>query len=529
MDSRPTLSLEELQAHLIAIVESSDDAIIGKDAEGIITSWNKGAERLYGYTAAEAVGRPITLIMPPDLPDEFPGIMRRLLAGERIDHYETVRVRQDGRRLNVSVTISPIRDVTGRVTGASAIARDISERTRLEAERAALLEREQEARRIAEEANRAKDEFLSTLSHELRTPLTPLLAWTAMLRSGRVDATKVQYGLDVLDRSARALARLVDDLLDVSRIVAGRFRIEVASVDLARVVAAAVATVEPTATARRIELTTRADPRTGPVLGDANRLQQAVWNLLANAVKFTPVGGHVDVIIEQAEGRACILVRDTGAGIAPDVLPVIFERFRQGDASSTRAFGGLGLGLAIVRSIVELHGGRVMAESAGEGQGATFTITLPLAPAGTGSPAAVDAPAVSPRSGSPSLAGRSILVVEDDADTRELLRTVLEGTGARVSSVASAREALAAVARATPDLLVSDIGMPEDDGYALIRALRARGCTVPAVALTAYAGPTDRDLALEAGFQRHVPKPVEQAELIGVLTDLLHDAGRAPS
>jgi PAS domain S-box-containing protein len=527
MDSRPALSPEELHAHLIAIVESSDDAIIGKDAEGTITSWNKGAEHLYAYTAAEAVGRPITLIMPPDVPDEFPNIMRRLLSGERIDHYETVRVRKDGCRLNVSVTISPIKDASGRVTGASAIARDISERARLEAERTALLAREQEARRIAEEANRAKDEFLSTLSHELRTPLTPLLAWTAMLRSGRVDATKVHYGLDVLDRSARALARLVDDLLDVSRIVAGRFRVESAPVDLARVVAAAVTMVEPTAAARHIEVTTRADPRIGPVLGDANRLQQAVWNLLANAVKFTPVGGRVEVILEQGEGRACIVVRDTGVGIAPDILPVIFERFRQADASSTRAFGGLGLGLAIVRSIVELHGGRVTAESDGEGQGATFAITLPLAPAG--STVAVAPPATSRPVDAPSLAGRSILLVEDDADTRDLLHTALEGTGARVSSVASAGEALAAVARATPDLLVSDIGMPGDDGYALIRALRAQGCSMPAVALTAYAGPTDRDLALNAGFQRHVPKPIEPADLIDVLTDLLHNTGSATS
>jgi CheY-like chemotaxis protein len=386
---------------------------------------------------------------------------------------------------------------------------------------AGLYEAERAAREAAESANRAKDEFLSVLSHELRTPLTPILGFTEMLRRRKeVKREMLDHALEAIDRSARVQARLVGDLLDVSRIVSGKLQIERQPVDLRQVIRAATDAVRAEAEARSIALVSDLDPAAAAVTGDPDRLQQVVWNLLSNAVKFTPQGGRVEERLARDGGQAVITVTDTGQGIPPEFLPHVFERFRQADGSSTRAHGGLGLGLAIVRHLVELHGGRVTAASEGAGKGATFTVHLPLA-----SPAPVPR-AADPVDGveSAALAGVRVLVVEDDADTRGLLRLALEGEGALVTASASSAEALAAFEAATPDVLLADIGMPDEDGYQLISRIRARsaeaGGRVPAVALTAYAAAEDRRRAMAAGFQRHLAKPVNPTALVAVLVAL---------
>jgi PAS domain S-box-containing protein len=372
---------EIAQARLAAIVDSSDDVIVSKTLDGIITSWNRAAERLFGWAADEAVGRPITLIIPADRRAEEQEVLARIGRGERVDHFETVRVTKDGRPVEVSITVSPVRDASGRIVGASKIARDIGDRRRLEAERARLLAREQEARLEAEALNRAKDELLATVSHELRTPLNSIFGWARMLQSAGLDEATRARAVDAIVRNASAQARLVEDLLDLSRIVAGRMRLDVQAVDLNAVVEAALETVRPAAAVREVELAVALDGSVGTIAGAPDRLQQVVWNLLTNAVKFTPAGGRVEIASRRVEATVEIVITDTGEGIAADLLPHVFEPFRQGDSSSTRAHGGLGLGLALVRQLVELHGGCVRAESPGPGRGSTFTVTLPLTPA----------------------------------------------------------------------------------------------------------------------------------------------------
>ncbi|MCA1614579.1 MAG: PAS domain S-box protein [Acidobacteria bacterium] len=391
-----------------------------------------------------------------------------------------------------------------------------------------LLQFETRARESAEEANRLKDEFLATLSHELRTPLTAILGWASMLRDTRLDEKTFKTAVEIVERNARTQQQIVDDILDVSRIITGHLRLDAGPTDLRQVVAAAVDTVGPAAAAKSISLRADFEPGVGPVVGDARRLQQVVWNLLLNAVKFTPIGGEVRAHLSREGSHARLAVTDTGAGIRPDFLPYVFDRFRQGDQSTTRVYGGLGLGLAIVRHLVELHGGTVRASSPGEGRGATFTVELPLLrgaeqgarkederAAGGGSDARTQPAAI--------LKGVSVLVVDDEPDALHLIKAVLEMRGASVTAVGSAEAAWGALEEAWPDLLVCDIGMPGEDGYQLIRRLRAsagRGPTLPSVALTAYAGEGDRALALEAGYQLHVPKPVDPAALVEVVADL---------
>jgi PAS domain S-box-containing protein len=367
------------RARLAAIVASSDDAIVSKTLDGIITSWNLGAERIFGWAEEEAVGRHITLIVPPERHAEEEDVLARLRRGERVDHFETVRVTKDGRPVDVSITVSPIRDGTGRIVGASKIARDISERRRLEEMRVRLLEREQDARRQAEELNRTKDELLAIVSHELRTPLNAIFGWARIMQSVDTDDAMRMRAVDAIVRSASAQARLVDDLLDLSRIVSGRLRFHFETVDLNAVIEAALETVRPAAIGKHITLVAALDHPPITMAGDPDRLQQVVWNLVMNAVKFTPSGGQVELSTERAAGMVNIVVTDTGEGISADLLPHVFEPFRQGDSSSTRTHGGLGLGLALVRRLVELQGGQVRAESAGKGRGSTFTVSLPLA------------------------------------------------------------------------------------------------------------------------------------------------------
>ena len=355
----------EAALRLSAIVDSSDDAIVSKDLNGTVMTWNRAAERMFGYTAAEMIGRPILIIIPADRIGEEDYVLDCVRRGVGVDHYETERRHKDGHRVLVSLTVSPIRAADGTLLGASKIARDIGERKRLMAE--------------LERANRVKDEFLATLSHELRTPLNAILGYSRLLRGEMMDEVGRTRAIETIERNATALAQLVSDVLDVSRIISGKMRFDVEPCDIATIVTSAADSIVPAAMAKRIELRQQLDRDTGLVAGDPNRLQQVFWNVLSNAVKFTPEGGRIDVITARVGTAARISVRDTGRGIDASLLPHVFERFHQGDSSTTRSVGGLGLGLAIVRHYVELHGGRVWAESDGLGAGATFTIELPLA------------------------------------------------------------------------------------------------------------------------------------------------------
>ncbi len=393
-------------------------------------------------------------------------------------------------------------------------------------DRARLFEAAAKARTDAEAANRAKDEFLATLSHELRTPLTAILGWANMLQTARLEPAAVTRGLATIERNAKAQAQLIEDLLDVGRIVAGKMRLEMRDVDPAAIVRAAVDVVRPAAEAKRVVVEATVGDAIGSVRADAGRLQQIAWNLLSNAVKFTPAGGRVEVRLDRVPAGARLRVIDTGEGITADFLPHVFERFRQAQSTSTRSRGGLGLGLAIVKHLVELHEGTITAESDGPGAGSRFTVVIP----GTGD-AVVDAGAAelpaSVRGGPRRLDGLRVAVVDDEPDTRELVATVLRAQGAIVLEAASAQEALQAVERDPPDVLVSDIGMPNEDGYALVKKVRAWASLhqrdVPALALTAYAGVHDARMAELAGFQRHLPKPVVPARLVGEVARL---AGR---
>jgi signal transduction histidine kinase/CheY-like chemotaxis protein len=397
---------------------------------------------------------------------------------------------------------------------------NITERKIAEAKREQLLSCEQAARQQAETANRIKDEFLAVLSHELRSPLNPILGWSSLLRNGRLDAAKTIYAAETIERNAKLQAQLIEDLLDVSRILRGKLSLNTVPINLVALITAALETVRLAAQAKAIEIYTAVDSTVKQVMGDEARLQQIVWNLLSNAVKFTPKGGRVEIRLTCVGADAQITVSDTGKGIHPDFLPYIFEYFRQEDASTTRKFGGLGLGLAIVKQLVELHGGTVQASSPGEGKGATFIVSLPLMkfrsqilPGKTMSKEATD------------LSGISILVVDDERDSRDLIAFALELFGADVTAVASAREALQALHSSTPDVLVSDIGMPDLDGYELLRQVRSwtssNNRQIAAIALSAIAGVFDQRQALAAGFERHIAKPVEPEALATAVAQLV--------
>jgi PAS domain S-box-containing protein len=636
---------ELAQYWLAALIESADDAIISKTLEGIITSWNKGAERIFGYTADEVIGKPVTILIPKGHEDEEPAILARLRAGDRIEHYETVRVRKNGALIDISLTVSPIRGPKGEIVGASKIARDITEQKRARKEldeanarlklalaasrlgdwswdmktnmvtlsdtagrffdvapdsqitRSQMLSHvyEEDRERInaavdkaladhsdyeveyrimrndgsetwvsgrgrgiydddgavigmlgfvqdittrktgeveserlyrqAEESSRLKEEFLATISHELRTPLSAILGWARMLRLGQLSEEHTAKALDTIERNARAQAQLIDDLLDVSRIMTGKLRMDVRPSDPNSFIDAAVDAVKPAAEAKGVRVQKVVDTGAVSIPGDPVRLQQVVWNLLSNAIKFTPRGGRVQIRSERVNSHLEIVVSDTGQGISADFLPHVFDRFRQADQKTSRQHGGMGLGLAIVRHLVELHGGTVSAASEGEGKGATFTVMLPITPlyqidssGGRVHPAARDL--LPPDEGTDRLDGLNILVVDDEPDTRDLLKQGLEYCGATVRVAGSASEAVDALVVSVPDILISDVGMPGIDGYDLIRQIRdlprERGGKIAAIALTAYTRTEDRLHALRAGYDMHVPKPVELAELVAV-------------
>jgi PAS domain S-box-containing protein len=519
------------------VAESVQDfAIFATDTEGRILSWNPGVGHLLGYEEAEWVGRHGSIIFTPE--DRERGADKQEMEtaareGRALD--ERRHVRKDGSRFWSSGLLMALPDGEGRLRGYSKMLRDATKSRQTEdmlrdanSRLVVAAVREQEARADAEEANRLKDEFLATLSHELRTPLTAILGWSRLLRSGRLDERSAARALEIIERNADAQNQLIEDILDVSRIITGKLALHVEPVEPVAVIEAAVEAVRPAAEAKRVELNVLLLPEPSPVSGDVTRLRQVVWNLLTNAVKFTPGGGRVRVQVERTDSSVIIKVSDTGEGIDPEFLPYIFDRFRQADASTTRKRGGLGLGLAIVRHLVELHGGTVSAESKGLGQGTTFTVTLPAAdtrasePRGSraareeSSPTFADCP--------PSLSGLRVLVADDEPDTLDFLVAVLEGCGAEVTTASSAAEAFRLMREAKPDVLVSDIGMPDEDGYALIRKVRRlgddEGGRTPAIALTAYAREEDRRAAIRAGFQTHMTKPVEPSELAEVIANL---------
>jgi PAS domain S-box-containing protein len=676
---------------LAAVVESSDDAIVSKDLNSIITSWNRAAERIFGYTAAEAIGQSVRILIPNELQSEEDLVLAKIRAGEKVDHYETIRQHKDGSRLSISLTVSPIRNDKGEIIGASKVARDITERSRLltaarehaantqklsevGAVVASTLDREAIVQKVtdiateltraefgaffynvtdpesgdafmlytlsgapreafaqfphprataifaptfhgeapvrlddvtadrrygksapyfgmpaghlpvrsylavpvkglkgdvlgglffghsevgvfteqherlalgvaawasvalqnarlyadAQVANQMKDEFLAVLSHELRTPLNAIVGYSRLLRGGILPPDKTARGLETLERNATWLTQIVEDVLDVSRIVSGKIRLDVQPVELPVIVDNAVATIQPAADAKGLRIQTMIDPRVGPVSGDPGRLQQVVWNLVSNAVKFTPKNGRVQVRLERVNSHVEMVVSDTGVGIRPDFLPYVFERFRQADAGTTRRTGGLGLGLAIVRHIVEMHGGTVEASSAGEGKGATFRVRLPLMIV---HPEPVETRREHPRTerrealtGLGNLRGIHVFAIDDEEDALQLLRVVLETAGAQVTTHNSPATALERIAEVRPQVLVVDLGMPEMDGFELITRLRKstnpaiRG--IPAAALTAFARSEDRTKALRSGFEMHLAKPVDPGELVASVATL---------
>jgi PAS domain S-box-containing protein len=503
---------------LAAIVDSSDDAIVSKNLKSVVTSWNSGAERVFGYSADEMIGRSIDVLFPEDRWQEEAEILDQILKGNRVEHFETVRRRKDGTLIDVSLTISPIRNAHGKIVGASKIARDITAQKQAHRK---LKEAHDELKRV----DRMKVEFLATLSHELRTPLTAIVGWIQMLKDDP-NPDDLDQGLQIIERNVRVQAQLIEDLLDMSRIETGKISLDMQRVDVATVVFAAIETIRPAAESKDIRLTSGFGSLGGAVWGDKNRLQQVVWNLLSNAVKFTPPQGRIHVSVEHANSRVEISVADSGQGIAPDFLEHVFDRFRQADSSITRRYGGLGLGLAIVKNLAELHGGSITAHSAGVGHGSTFTVSLPLLPAAlepsdgtlTSRRKKADDESYAER----ELTGVRVLVVDDEVDSGDIVKRILQRHGAEVRTATSMDGALAEFGEFHPHMVISDIGMPGHDGYDLIRRLRELpgGEAVPAVALTALARSEDRMTALRAGFQLHVSKPIDAAELIAIVQNL---------
>jgi PAS domain S-box-containing protein len=516
-------------------VENTPLAVIERDRDFRVTRWSSAAERIFGWRAEEVMDTDWQSIYVEDI-EAIKDARERLLNGvekQNIVHNRTYT--KDGAVVYCEWYNSALLDESGNLVSVLSLVMDVTERKRTEAERDRLLKLEQAARAdseaarsTAETANRLKDEFLAVLSHELRSPLNPILGWIKLLRSRKLDEATIARALETIERNATLQTQLIEDLLDVSRIMRGKTTLNVRSVNLASTIEAAIDTVRLAAQAKSIQIESVIESTVGLISGDPNRLQQVIWNLLSNAIKFTPSGGRVSIRLARKGTQAQIQVTDTGKGISSDFLPHVFEYFRQADSSTTRSHGGLGLGLAIVRHLVELHGGTVLASSPGIGQGATFTVSLPLKLDRNGVKNSEQLQARSePKEVTTSplpIDGLRVLVVDDEADTREFYTTVLEQSGAQVIAVASVGEALEALKQQRPDILISDIGMPGEDGYTLLRKVRAQEIQgekhLPAVALTAYARREDCKQALEAGFQKHLSKPVSPDQLLAVVVSL---------
>jgi PAS domain S-box-containing protein len=546
-------SLRQSEERYRLLVEGVNDyAIFMLDPNGNFASWNIGAEHILGYQETEIIGQPFERIFSPEAIERGqPQQALRKAVTEGFSRENRWHLRKDGNFFWAHCVITPLRDENGNLRGFSKIMQDITERKQAEEEKEQLLLREQAARAVseaaqstAEAANRSKDEFLAIVSHELRTPMTAIIGWAGMLQTGALDEAKVTLALEIIERNANLQMQLIEDLLDISRIVRGELSLSIDLVDLVEVITAAIEVVQSLADAKDIQIETILDTSIEKISGDLDRLQQVVLNLLTNAIKFTPNGGRVKVQLSKVVGNrelgvgsgeefsqpsipnyVQIQVSDTGKGISADFLPHVFERFCQADSSHTRSNKGLGLGLAIALHVVELYGGTIQAQSQGIGQGATFTVKLPILEESRGESLSPSAPS-SPN----SLTGLRVLVVDDEADVRQWITAVLEECGAKVSTFSSTRQALEALEELNPDVLISDIGMPDEDGYALMRKIRKLepelGGRIPAVALTGYARVEDYKEALAAGFQLHVAKPVRAAELIAVVASLGKMSGK---
>jgi len=511
-----------------SLVELSPDVLF-VNADGRIAYANAAALKFFGAkTSEELIGRsPLDFVAVESRPLVESRIQRLLTQGGDLPLVGEEWVRLDGSTVPVEAISAAVPWRDG--SAIQVILRDISERKRAEEEKSQLLASERTARANAEHASRMKDEFLATLSHELRTPLTAIVGWAHLLLRGKLEDGDLEQGLSTIERNARVQTQLIEDLLDMSRIISGKLRLEIQRILPASVVEAAINSVKPAADAKEIRIETILDAHAGPIAGDPARLQQIAWNILSNAIKFTPKGGRVQVILRRVNSYIELTVSDTGQGIAGDFLPYVFDRFRQADASTTRKMGGLGIGLAIAKQLVELHGGNISASSPGTGKGATFKVELPLmavharADAG-GAPAAEGVKAMSRAQGRIALDGVRVLVVDDEPDARELIRRMLEECKAEVVTAGSAAEAVLILETQQMHVLVSDIGMPEVDGYEFLRQVRMlkpeNGGKIPAIALTAFARSEDRTRALMSGYQVHVAKPVEPAELIATVASV---------
>jgi len=489
-------------ARLAAIVDSSDDAIVSKGLDGVIMTWNAAAERMFGFTASEAIGRHITLIIPPERRSEENDVLARIGRGEIVDHFETVRQTKDGRRLNISLTVSPIRDSTGTIVGASKIARDVTDRKHAEVERALLLEE-------AQAANRAKDDFLAMFGHELRTPLAAIAGAASVLELART-LDDIRHARDVVKRQVLHLKRLVDDLLDAARVRAGKIVLNRHPLKLSNVVEHALAVLSAAPSAGRHVIETQLED----VVVDADpvRMEQIVLNLVSNAMKYTPAGRTIRVRTSAEGDDAVLHVADEGVGIAGDMLPKIFGLFVQGERTLDRAQGGLGIGLTLVRTLTELHGGTVTADSPGPGLGSVFTVRLRR----------VEMPETGEHADRrPHAIRRRVLIVEDNDDAREMLKLLLEHEGHEVYAAADGTEAVRAASRLHPDLALIDLGLPILDGYEVARFIRRQDHQPQRlVALTGYGQVEDRQRALEAGFDEHLVKPIDPDRLAELLQRL---------
>jgi PAS domain S-box-containing protein len=584
-----------LEAHqrLLFHVENSPLAIIEWDSDFRVSRWSASAERLFGWTAEEVIGKHVSewhFVFDEDADAVAEVTYRQRVGAERLGVQHNRNYTRAGTILYCEWYNSVLHDDDGQLVSVLSLVLDVTARNRAEEERGALLERERDLRKQAEEADRLKDEFLATLSHELRTPLTSILGWATLIRSGELDRIQnLDRALEIIERNARSQARLIDDLLDVSRIITGNLQLDLHPINLSPIVDTAIDALRPAATAKGIEIQTSLDPQSCLVSGDPNRLRQVIWNLLMNAIKFTPRGGRVSLLLEcfaaapsgpssNSNPFVRLVVADNGEGITRDFLPYVFHRFRQEEGSISRKAGGLGLGLAVVRHLVELHGGSVNAESPGPGQGSTFTVDLPLAgdrreatrplvdlesedgrqkferrntdrngdqssSRNITSVAASHAVTAGPAQ---SLRNVRVLLVEDDDDSRQLLSLVLQRYGAEVKAVASATEAIDAYLERMPSVVISDIGMAEEDGYALLKKLRllpiqpsllsyaasigkpaslssdaSPAAPIPAIALTGYATTRDRERAFAAGYQLHLAKPIEPDDLVSAIKDVV--------
>ena len=518
---------ERNEARLSVTLRSIGDAVIATDAEGRVTVLNPVAQSLTGWPESEAIGEPIERVF--ETVDErtrrpTPSPLKRALSSDTTFPTHAVLMARDGRDIPIGDSAAAIRSADGTLQGIVVIFRDVTDERDAERLRAAALEREQAARRAAESLSRAKDEFVATVSHELRTPLNAIFGWVAMLKMGSLDETGRTKALDVIERNTRVQAQLIEDLLDMARFIRGTVRLELQPVDLGAVVESAVDSVKPVADARRVVLSVNAPRGFAIVSGDASRLQQVVWNLLSNSIKFSDAGDQVEVRLDVEEDDAVLRVRDTGSGIDPSFLPHVFDRFRQEISDVTREHAGLGLGLSLVRHLTELHGGRVTAQSEGKECGATFTVRLPIIGARAGLDIPLEAPddPASASTGAIALDGLKVLVVDDEPDARELNAAVLMQAGAQVSTVSSAREAMDLLEASPADLVVTDIAMPHATGYDLVTSLRAdpRWSSIPVIAVTAYARAEDKARALALGFHAHVGKPYSPRTLVAVAAEL---------